>query len=223
MAEPVLWIGGWASGLACWKGDLEARYPGREHRFVDAHALLDGSADLRAEAERLPAGGILAAWSLGSLLVHRALAEGWRPPCRILSLCPIFDFCRPDGPWPGAAVLRMIRRLPRERDKVLGEFRAAAWGNSPVTQAQAEAWTAQAATYGDGTLAKGLDALAGTHLSPAEIPFPEGFVSLASAADPLSPAPAALAGDPRFRGYPKGHLPFLDHPDAVAAILDAAA
>ena len=39
MAEAMLWIGGWASNLACWRGALEARYPGRRHRFLDALGL----------------------------------------------------------------------------------------------------------------------------------------------------------------------------------------
>ncbi|MBW8887357.1 MAG: hypothetical protein JF616_06305 [Fibrobacteres bacterium] len=218
MAE-VLWIGGWASDLACWHGALDALYPGRTHRFLDAHALLDGAADLRAEAARLPPGGCLAAWSLGSLLMHQALMEGWRPSCRILSLSPIFDFCRAGGRWPQAAVLRMARRLPSERDKVLAEFRSAAWGQSQVPGEWAEAWDARVRSYSDDSLVLGLRTLAEAHLEKARLPSVPGLVFLASPEDPLSPA--APGADPRWRSYPGGHLPFLDFPGLVAPLLPA--
>jgi len=220
MAE-VLWIGGWASDLACWRGALETFYPGSTHRFLDAHALLDGAADLRAEAARLPPGGCLAAWSLGSLLVHQALWEGWRPDCRILSLSPIFDFCRADGRWPQAAVLRMARRLPRERDKVLAEFRSAAWGPSQVPGELAEAWDARVRTYPDESLVLGLQTLAEVHLAKGSFPSIPGLVFLASPEDPLSPSAPGAGADPRWRLYPRGHLPFLDFPRIVAPLLPA--
>lgn len=218
----ILWVGGWASDLACWRGALEALYPGRAHRFLDAHAVLDGEADLRKEADRLPPGGCLAAWSLGSLLAHQALAEGWRPACRVLSIAPIFDFCRADGPWPRAAVLRMARRLPRERNKVLAEFRAAAWGRSQVPGEWAEAWDRRAHAYADASLARGLEALAGISLAREKTPPAPDHLFLASPEDPLSPAPSAAATDPRWRLYPRGHLPFLDFPHIVGALLPAA-
>jgi hypothetical protein len=232
MAE-ILWVGGWASDLGPWGPALAALYPGHRHRFLDAHAVLDGNADLRAEAARLPADGCLAAWSLGSLLAHRALADGWVPACRILSLCPIFDFCRADGPWPRAAVLRMARRLvhaegapgregAEERGKVLSEFRTAAWGNSKVTEGMAGAWRDREAAYTEASLARGLETLASVHLAEADVPAPAGLLFLASPADPLSPAPPSAAADPRWRPYPGGHLPFLDFSHLVAPLLSGA-
>lgn len=218
MAE-ILWIGGWASDLACWRRALETLYPGHSHRFLDAHAILEGAADLRVEAARLPPGACLAAWSLGSLLVHRALLEGWRPACRILSLSPIFDFCRAEGRWPRAAVLRMARRLPREREKVLAEFRAAAWGQSQVPGELAEAWDARVHGYPDASLVSGLQALAENHLDKEKLPAIPGHLFLASPEDPLSPAAPGAAADPRWRLYPRGHLPFLDFPRIVAPLL----
>jgi hypothetical protein len=229
MAE-ILWVGGWASDLAPWGPALAALYPGHGHRFLDAHAVLDGAADLRAEAARLPSDGCVAAWSLGSLLVHRALAEGWLPGCRLLSLCPIFDFCRADGPWPRAAVLRMARRLGHskglagregagEREKVVSEFRSAAWGNSKVTEGMASAWRDREAAYTDASLARGLETLASVHLAAADVPSPAGHLLLASPEDPLSPAPPSAAADPDWRPYPGGHLPFLDFPHLVSPLL----
>lgn len=217
----ILWLGGWASDLAVWSGALESLYPGRSHRFLDAHAVLDGRADLDAETARLHAGGCLAAWSLGSLLVHRALSQGWRPACRILSLSPIFDFCRPGGPWPRAAVLRMARRLPHERERVLAEFRAEAWGQSQVPGELAEAWHARARAYADDTLVRGLEALAEIHLQPESIPRGSEIVFLASPEDPLSPAPSGIGVDAPWRAYPRGHLPFLDFPQLVGPLLPA--
>ncbi len=218
MAE-ILWVGGWASDLSPWGGVLADLYPGHAHRFLDAHAVLDGKADLRAEAGRLPADGCLAAWSLGSLLAHQALAEGWLPACRVLSICPIFEFCRDEGPWPRAAVLRMARRLAREREKVLSEFRDAAWGNSPVTEGMAAAWRDRAAGYTAESLARGLECLAGSRLASESAPPSLGLAFLASPLDPLSPALPGTAAVPGWTLYPRGHLPFLDVPRLVAPLL----
>jgi hypothetical protein len=220
MAE-VLWIGGWASDLSAWRGALESRYPAWRHRFLDAHALLDGKADLGTEAASLPEGGLLAGWSLGSLLLHRALAQGWRPACPVLSISPIFDFCRADGPWPRAAVLRMARRLPREREKVLAEFRAAAWGNSQVTPDLASAWEERARAYGDDALIRGLEALAGVRVDSRALAGIKVLRFLASADDPLSPASGSAAAAAAWRSYPRGHLPFLDYPDILASLFPA--
>lgn len=218
MTEPVLWIGGWASGLACWRAELAAIYPGREHRFLDAHSALDNPGSLEREVGRLPAGGCVAAWSLGSLLLHRALADGFSPACRSLSLSPIFAFCRADGPWPKAAIRRMERRLPAERAAVLGEFRTLAFGNTPVTQDMAAAWNAQAGGYPLATLERGLRALAETEVPPASVAGRGRHAFLASPRDPLSPSPAPPPDG--WSAYPSGHLPFLEFPAQVAALLD---
>src|SRR5690606_2009446 len=162
---PVLWLGGWASGLACWRSDLETLYPGREHVFLDAHDLLEDPDLLAAAAAGLPADGVLAAWSLGSLLVHRALEAGsFVPSCRVISVSPIFDFCAKDGPWPRAAVMRMARRLRREREAVLAEFWNLVKGGSPVSPAQEESWHGQTRRYPTASLAQGLEVLAGTSI-----------------------------------------------------------
>jgi hypothetical protein len=216
----TLWIGGWASDLSAWSEAIAARYPDRGHRFLDAHALIDGQADLRAEAARLGPDDGLAAWSLGSLLLHRELAQGWRPACATLSLCPIFDFCREGGPWPRSVVLRMARRLGRERQSVLEEFRAAAWGRSHVASGLSEAWTCRAAAYPADSLARGLAVLAETQVDPAAAGL-EACLFLASEADPLAPVPSGLEGDLRLRTYPAGHLPFLDYPETVGPLLRA--
>lgn len=218
MTDPVLWIGGWASGLACWRAEIAALYPGREHRFLDAHAALDNPGKLEQEVGGLPAGGCAAAWSLGSLLLHKALADGFAPACRLLSLSPIFAFCRADGPWPKAALRRMERRLAAERGAVLEDFRKLSFGSTPVTPAMATAWNAQAAGYPLTSLERGLRALAEIEVAPAALAERGRHAFLSSPGDPLSPAPAEPGRHWRF--YPCGHLPFLEFPALVAALLE---
>lgn len=218
MTDPVLWIGGWASGLACWRAEITALYPGREHRFLDAHAALDNPGMLEREIGGLPAGGCAAAWSLGSLLLHQALADGLIPACSLLSLSPIFAFCRTNGPWPKAAVRRMERRLAAERETVLEEFRTLSFGSTPVTQEMAAAWKAQADVYPTESLARGLRALAEIEVAPASPVASGRHIFLSSPRDPLSPAPAEPCKD--WRLYPSGHLPFLEFPAQVADLLE---
>lgn len=221
MAEAMLWIGGWASNLACWRGSLEARFPGRRHRFLDAHAVLEDEGALLSAAAGLPKGGVILAWSLGSLLLHKALAAGPFPDVRLVSLCPIFDFCGEGSPWTPAVLARMLRKLARSREEVLEEFFVRMLGNSQVTSEDAEAWKRQAEGYSFDRLAAGLEALGSLRVEPASLPSRPGrhrFV--ASPADPV--APAAIPGPDGF-AYPEGHLPFLDHPGAVLAALSGMA
>ncbi len=219
MVEPVLWLGGWASGLECWRSELEQLYPHREHRFLDAHRVLAQPELLPAEAARLPAGGCLAAWSLGSLLLHRALADGLHPACRLLSISPVFSFCRTGGPWPRSAVRRMARRIAGERETVLAEFLTLVLGNLDAThKSRGDAWTMQAAAYSEDSLEKGLEHLAAETVDPMELPDNARHVFLASPLDPLAPAwQTELAGKRRV-AYPHGHVPFLDYPETVAPL-----
>src|SRR5690606_3115254 len=218
--------GGWASGLACWRSDLEKLYPGREHAFLDAHDLLENPDLLAAAAAGLPADGVLAAWSLGSLLVHRALESGsFAPSCRLVSVCPIFDFCAEGGPWPRAAVIPMARRLVREREAVLAEFWNLVKGGSPVSPAQEEAWHGQTRRYSTASLAQGLEVLAGTS---AKIPpggragHAAGHFHLASLRDPLAPQAEGAIPSGGWTAYERGHLPFLDYPELMDPLLSGA-
>lgn len=228
MAEPMLWIGGWASNLACWRRSIEARFPGRRHRFLDAHSALADEGVLPSAAAGMPPGGIILAWSLGSLLLHRALATGTFPRVRTVSLSPIFDFCGEGSPWPPAVLARMLRKLARSREEVLSEFWTMIKGNSPVTHEEEEAWRAQSREYSFDSLAAGLEALGSIRIDPASLPRRSDaagrHILLASDADPLAPAAVQLAGLPGemqagLAGYPGGHLPFLDYPEAVLSAL----
>lgn len=226
-AGPLLWIGGWASGLACWRAELEARYPGREHRFLDAHAALSDPDTLAGAAAALPEEGVILAWSLGSLLLHRALASG-SPPLpdrRAVSLCPVFDFCAPGSPWPPAVLGRMLRRLSGSRDEVLSGFWTLVRGSSPVSAEAETAWRRQAEAYPLEALASGLEALGRLKADPDAPAIRTGRLALvASAGDPLAPAGAAASGQGRrgWTAYPAGHLPFLDYPEIVRPLLEPA-
>lgn len=224
MAEPMLWIGGWASDLACWRKSIEIRFPGRKHRYLDAHAVLADASVLESAAAGMPPGGVILAWSLGSLLLHRALSSGPFPDVRMVSLCPVLDFCGEGSPWPPAVLARMLRNLARSREEVLGEFWKRVKGNSPIAPEDEAAWKRQAAGYSFDSLAAGLELLASLRVDPSTLPRRPGRHALvASARDPVAPAGAQLAGleDLPVFAYPEGHLPFLDHPESVQAALGA--
>src|SRR4051812_4210172 len=160
MIESILWVGGWASGLGCWRKDLERLYPAKEHSFLDVHAILSEPGLLQLAAASLPAGGTLVAWSMGSLLLHRALADkSFKADCRLLSVCPIFDFTREGSPVPPAALVRMARKLPRSRQEVMEEFWGLLLGSSRVTSSQESAWQRQSEGYSSESLAQGLEVL----------------------------------------------------------------
>jgi hypothetical protein len=223
MGNPVLWLGGWASGLACWRDAIEALYPKREHTFLDSHAVLEEPGLLSLAASGLPRSGTLVAWSMGSLILHKALADrALKAECRLVSLSPIFDFCHEGGPWPKAALIRMARRLPREREAVLAEFWSLARGNTPVTPGLENSWLRQSTGYPLPVLLQGLEYLGGTVVDRAALPASERHFFLASPQDPLSPTPRGVSPGREWIGYPRGHLPFLDCPELLAPLLDGA-
>lgn len=221
--ETVLWIGGWASGLACWRRELEALYPGPSHRFLDAHDVLVDRGRLRREAAALPAGSAIAGWSLGSLLMHLDLQDGGFPEVRFLSLSPVFDFCGEGAPWSRAALARMIRKLPRARGEVLEDFWTLVKGGSQVSRDAAEAWRRQADVYSLDALVAGLEALGSLAADPAALETRPGIAFVASGRDPLAPPPRGRVAGAAWSFYPGGHLPFLDFPDIVRPLLGAPA
>jgi hypothetical protein len=220
MHAPVLWLGGWASGLACWRRELETLYPGRTHAFLDAHDVLAHPALLPRAIAELPPEGTLAAWSLGSLLLHAALVSGsLRPACRVISFSPIFDFCGENGSWPPAALARMVRRLPKARESVLADFWTSLKSNSPVTGDFEAAWKRQSLGYSLDSLVLGLETLAEIRV-PETLPF-AGVTFVTSRIDPIAPTPRGSAEGPQWILYPKGHLPFFDYPGLVEPLLSA--
>ena len=224
MLDPVVWIGGWASNLACWRTSLEGLYPSREHSFLDAHAILEEPGLLQIAANSLPPNGTMIAWSLGSLILHRSLASGeLNTSCRLVSVCPIFDFCREGGPWPPAALFRMTRKLHGNRESTLAEFYALVQGDSSVSQAQTEAWKIQSRAYSLDSLLAGLAALNDIKVMRTSLPAHDRHTFFASAQDPLAPPNREDFPGPRWIGFPKGHLPFLDYPDLLRPLLSGKA
>jgi hypothetical protein len=220
MHNPVTWIGGWAFNLACWRSHLVSLYPGREHTFLDAHAILEEPSLLASAAKNLPPGGTLIAWSLGSLLLHRGLAQGEiNASCKFISISPIFDFCREGGPWSPSVLFKMARKLPKDRHSVLTDFFALLQGDSEMDPAQTEAWKRQANKYSLDSLLLGLEALGGIKVAPETIPANTRIIFLASELDPLAPSTSQDFSRPGWISYPQGHLPFLDYPDLVKPLL----
>ena len=224
MGEPVLWVGGWASGLACWRGELESLYSGRPHAFLDAHEVLADPGRLSRAAAELPPEGVLVAWSLGSLLLHARLAAGEAFNCRLLSLSPIFDFCCAGGPWPREAVFRMIRKLPKARADVLGEFWKLAKGNTSVTPSMESEWLDQSHGYPLDALLDGLETLVEVRVDRGDTVFSpsgDGIRFLASPFDPVASMPEGTGWGTNWTRFPKGHLPFLEYHEILRPMLEA--
>ncbi len=221
MHEPVIWLGGWASNLGCWRNRLEELYPDREHAFLDAHSVVAEPGLLRLAISSLPRGGTFIAWSLGSLLLHRGLADlEWEAECGLVSISPIFDFCREDGPWPPAALIRMTRKLPKSRETVLNEFLDLVQGRLQMQAGEVEAWKIQSRKYTLDALLEGLEALGGIVIKNSQLPKNPRHVFLCSVKDPLAPPNREDFPGPGWIGYPEGHLPFLDYPNLLRPLLD---
>lgn len=219
MGEPVLWLGGWASNLACWRPELESLYPGREHSFLDAHEAIADPSTLRKGLSALSEEGTLVAWSLGSLILHASLERGEAGPVRrMVSVSPIFDFCG-SGLWPAAVVDRMIARLSRNRESVLENFLHRVKGETPLAPATETSWRRQSEGYSLETLVRGLEALRDLRADPGRIFGDERVTFLASPRDPMSPWSGSGATLRSWVPYPRGHLPFLEFPGLLAPLL----
>jgi hypothetical protein len=229
MSDPVLWLGGWASDPACWQEVIGDLYPGREHAFLDAHAVLDRPDILVRALADFPEHGTLAAWSMGSLILHKRLAAGsLSVSCRILSLCPIFAFCGSGSPWSPAVLKKMERKLSESRETVLRNFWERMKTDSHVSPACEDAWFRQSRKYDTEALRRGLVFLRETTVDAPALAQANtagksaAMFFAASPKDPLSPFPAGES--PPFPAkswttYPSGHLPFLDYPGLVEAFL----
>ena len=229
-ARPTVhWIGGWVSSLACWEPQLRALFPDFEHRFLDAHDLLDASPS-QAGLAGLPPGDVVAAWSLGSLRAHLWMEEGAWPDDRpLLSLCPVFRFAQPaasgaSGAFGESVLLRMEKKLGPAREAVLLDF----WRRMPKAAGMAPEWEANwiAATrrYDDASVLEALRFLRlRTVEDPSALRVPQaGWRLLAGSQDRLAPAASwkdALPSGARLQVYEGGHLPFQECPEAVGEAL----
>lgn len=220
----VVWMGGWVSSLACWEPQLSAVFPNHEHRFVDTHDVLDEPAPPATVTgaigeERTP---VVAAWSLGSLRVHRWMAEGaWPTRVPVLSLCPVFRFVPPGaaGAFGESILLRMERKLGEEREAVLRDF----WRRMPKASAMPPeweaAWLAGTRRYDDASVLRALQYLRLQTADPRTlVTVPDRWELLAGTQDRLAPVGAwrdELPAHARLTVYDGGHIPFWEHPALI--------
>lgn len=222
----VVWMGGWVSSLACWEPQLRAAFPAYDHRFIDTHAVLDDAAP-PALVTDAPAGTVIvAAWSLGSLRVHRWMAEGtWPAFVPVLSLCPVFRFvpAGSTGAFGQSILLRMEQKLGAERETVLRDF----WRRMPGAASMPPEWEASwiegTRRYDDASVLRALQYLRLQVAEPAMLrTVPDRWELLAGARDHLAavePWRNQLSPHARLTMYPGGHIPFWECPDLIGEAL----
>jgi pimeloyl-ACP methyl ester carboxylesterase len=221
--KPVVhWLGGWVSSLACWEPQLRALYPDFEHRFIDAHDVLDMKSPPLPAPPSGDGGGVVAAWSLGSLRVHRWMEEGvWPTDVPVLSLCPVFRFVQPESPsaFGESVLLRMERKLGTEREAVLRDFWRRMPRASEMPPEWETRWIAASRRYDDAGVLRALRYLRVETADPAALQsVPDRWELVAGQADRLAPVGAwedALPPRARLQVHPGGHLPFWECPDLV--------
>jgi pimeloyl-ACP methyl ester carboxylesterase len=230
MTKPVvLWMGGWVSSLDCWEPQLRALFPEFDHRFLDTHSVLD------AEVPPFNAGTsgwsseepfVVAAWSLGSLRVHRWMADGaWPVDVPVLSLCPVFRFVQPGTPgtFGESILLRMEQKLGAERETVLRDF----WRRMPKAADMPPEWEAAWLTgtrrYDDESVLRALRYLRVESADPATLAsVPARWELIAGAQDRLVALGAwkdELPAQAKLTVHPGGHIPFWECPDLVGGAL----
>jgi hypothetical protein len=227
--KPVVhWMGGWVSSLECWESQLNALFPDFEHRFLDTHALLDLDAppDWIESTPRDIHPHIFAAWSLGSLRLHRWMADGvWPKDVPVLSLCPVFRFVQPGTPgsFGESILLRMEQKLGAERETVLRDF----WRRMPkaadIPPAWEDAWIAGTRRYDDASVLKALQYLRTESADPEFLRVtPRRWELIAGAQDRLASVgdwKDDLPAQARLTVHPGGHIPFWECPELVVDAL----
>ena len=168
----IIWLGGWASHLECWKSFLtENEYQSYNYDFIfiDTHNLLQNS-NILSHILQKPSIVEIRAWSMGSLFLHQWLNSN--PPdnyrkIKIHSICPIFQFCDKEGKvgWKPSVIDLMIQSLSKNKNLVKKKF----WGNmsqhTNVPSILKEQWTASNKQYSIDQLIQGLEYLKNTQLS----------------------------------------------------------
>ena len=210
MFKNILWLGGWASDIKCWEKEIEGLYPEQKHYFLDTHHLLSRPDLLQSALQNLPVDTAIAAWSLGSLWIHQQISLGiWKSPHSIISICPIFDFCNPQGIWKPKILKRMQQKLAIDKTQVLQDF----WKQFQGPGELETAWLQQAQSYSEETLKQGLDYLINTQITLNYLkPNASRLFFVNAQKDLLSPALPALHQTPfQSISVNGGHLPFLEN------------
>jgi hypothetical protein len=210
MFKNILWLGGWASNIKCWEKEIERLYPEQKHTFLDTHLLLPTPDLLQNTLQNLPTDTAIAAWSLGSLWVHQQLSLGiLKSSHSILSICPIFDFCNPQGHWKSKVLRRMQQKLALDKTQVLKDF----WKQFQAPDPFEKTWLEQAEHYSEESLKQGLDYLMNTQVNLNYLkPYASQIFFVNPQNDLLSPSLLALNQNPfRSISINGGHLPFLEN------------
>lgn len=221
----IFWLGGWGGSLKIWRSSLDDIAPGREMDYWDAHAFLAQPEGLSESLTSLPSTATVVCWSMGSLLLHRCLEDGARTDAALVSLCPIFCFVRPEGPWRARVLEAMIRDLELDREQLLERFWQSMMRGCEHRPAEAERWRrdwlAEAGKQPGKALRQGLEYLARAKASPEALP--SRCVLMGSPRDSIIPFTASQgSGKRNALTFPCGHLPFLTHPGSVMQALKAA-
>jgi hypothetical protein len=232
----VVWMGGWVSSLGCWETQLRAAFPDFDHEFVDTHDVLDaavpppsvvGSARDGQDAVQPSRPRLVAAWSLGSLRVHRWMADGvWPVHVPVLSLCPVFRFVPlgTAGTFGESILLRMEQKLGVEREMVLRDF----WRRMPKASAMPPdweaAWIVGTRRYDDASVLRALQYLRLEHADVDTLAsVPARWELIAGEHDRLAALSSwadTLPTHARLTVHPGGHIPFWECPDLMAAALN---
>jgi hypothetical protein len=231
-AATVVWMGGWVSSLACWEPQLRAAFPEFEHRFVDTHAVLEDAHPPETLTEASSGSGdrvspvIVAAWSLGSLRVHRWMAEGvWPAQVPVLSLCPVFRFVPAGaaGAFGESILLRMEEKLGAERETVLRDFWRRMPGAASMPPDWERSWIEGTRRYDDASVLRALQYLRVQTADPQALAAtPTRWELLAGARDRLAavgPWQGELPPHARLTVHPGGHIPFWECPALIGDAL----
>ena len=215
MTGHVTWIGGWASPIGLWEREIALLLPACEHRFLDAHELLDGEASLGQELSKLDSGSLVVAWSLGSLLALELMEAGnWPRGVRLVAVCPVLDFCDLSGPWRPLVLDRMIRALGKDLAGTLTSFRERMWPAMPLNFAAR--WLSRAMLIPLPWLVHGLEVLRDRKVNAALLDGAD-ITWVTGGRDAVSPVLAGLQGD--VHRLDTGHVPFLEDGNGFRSVL----
>lgn len=195
----VAWLAGWATPERWLHSQAERAWPEAEHVVHPASeegvaVLLRGATE--SAGERV---GWIVGYSLGSLLLLKAAAGGWKAPCRVALLGPVFAFPKERGLGGriGTAEIRALeRRLGADPAAALAGFYRLASLDVPAADFPVDRL---------GQLAWGLARLREDEVRP---PLPAGWRGWCGDQDALLDAGRLREIDPAIRIVPSaGHHP----------------
>jgi hypothetical protein len=220
----LTWIGGWAGNIACWENDIRCLYPEAGHVYIDAMDIIREKMSLDDIYHMAGSRDWIAAWSMGSLVLHQWLAEKRgslkEKNVSFLSICPVFDFCGEPKGWHPLVVRKMIRKLDNDKEQVLVDFLNRMDALSQLTHDQRESWFRSAKAINSEVLIQGLSYLMAIRVPFEKLkPFIPQLLFAADINDPLAPLPGQWESISDGAVYTvTGHVPFLSQPDVFRSI-----